>query len=153
MGCSPHGGGDRCYSRRALELHRRLYREPVSSSGVCRLATCCYDGKVCSHGLAPRSVGSKAVKLAGSESNRGFDCQPPSDPDLFTLGMWQWGAPNPPRNPNPPRSFSAACTTVRSRITARTTCGPGADLPNAHAGSVHVERRVPPEVTIAAADQ
>src|ERR1035438_75758 len=51
-----------------------------------------------------RDMGAGGVIL---ERHRCLNGQPPRGPDIFGLGMRHWGAQDPPRNPNQPRSFKA----------------------------------------------
>jgi hypothetical protein len=80
------------------------------------------DLRVPDGGHAPPRAGPRP-----SQVHRGFDGQPPRGSDIFALGMWHWSTPNPPRNPDPLRSFRGGRITVRSRTTPRRASPHGRD--------------------------
>jgi hypothetical protein len=73
------------------------------------------------------SCPARTIEMADrtSGSDRHLDREPPNRP-VFGLGMRHWAAPDPPRNPDPPRRFAADRIMARSCITGHISEMPAA---------------------------
>jgi len=96
---------------------------------------------------AARTVAGAAVTLGGeSELDRGFDGQLAGLSGPFTFGIWHGGAPDPPRNPDPPRSFPGSPCHGHSRPAPGGAARPDGDparLPVGRAVNLVVTQGVP----------